>query len=300
MVAGLLLALLLLVFQLLELLDLLRLRVTTPLYYLFSTLVGGNLTLITVVLSINQLVLSRELESPGPLREEVENVADYRRTVAETAGRSVTPLEPPKFLRLLVQATRQRAQRLGGLTAHAGDPQLRDEVDHLVTHVTENTERVNRLLERSEVKPFEVLFAALTTDYERPLHRARRIRATRETELSPDVVECVDDLIEALEQIYVTRNYFKTMFFQKELAYLSRVLLYVGLPSEALLAVGFLVFASTTGTALPTTVPPAAIPVAVTVGFAPLAVLFAFVVRIAIVAQRTAEIIPFRAPQNVP
>ena len=41
---------------------------TMPMFYLFSSLIGGNLTLITVVVSINQLLLSREFSSPGELQ----------------------------------------------------------------------------------------------------------------------------------------------------------------------------------------------------------------------------------------
>ncbi|SIR98010.1 hypothetical protein SAMN05421858_4938 [Haladaptatus litoreus] len=38
---------------------------SSPMYFLFSALLGGNFTLISVVLSINQLVLSRELGATG-------------------------------------------------------------------------------------------------------------------------------------------------------------------------------------------------------------------------------------------
>jgi hypothetical protein len=41
---------------------------TMPMFYLFSSLIGGNPTLITVVVSINQLLLSREFSSPGELQ----------------------------------------------------------------------------------------------------------------------------------------------------------------------------------------------------------------------------------------
>ncbi len=40
-------------------------RPSSPMYLLFSALLGGNSTLISVVLSINQLVLSRELGATG-------------------------------------------------------------------------------------------------------------------------------------------------------------------------------------------------------------------------------------------
>ena len=39
---------------------------------MFSGLIDGNLTLITVVVSINQLLLGREFKSPGTLESQIE------------------------------------------------------------------------------------------------------------------------------------------------------------------------------------------------------------------------------------
>lgn len=51
------------------------------LFYVFSALLGGNVTLITVVVSINQLLLSHELKDPGELRSQIDEVIEYRRNV---------------------------------------------------------------------------------------------------------------------------------------------------------------------------------------------------------------------------
>ncbi|WP_249038868.1 hypothetical protein [Haloterrigena salifodinae] len=59
----------------------------------FSGLISGNFTLITVVVSINQLLLSRELKSPGELESEIEETADYREVVESVTNRPV-PAEP--------------------------------------------------------------------------------------------------------------------------------------------------------------------------------------------------------------
>ena len=48
------------------------------LFYAYSALVGGNITLITVVVSLNQLLLSRELQTPGEVRSQIDNAIDYR------------------------------------------------------------------------------------------------------------------------------------------------------------------------------------------------------------------------------
>lgn len=56
-----------------------------PLFYVFSGLVSGNLTLITVMVSINQLLLGREFSTPGALESQIQDVIEYRRDVEEAA-----------------------------------------------------------------------------------------------------------------------------------------------------------------------------------------------------------------------
>jgi hypothetical protein len=50
----------------------------------------------------------------------------------------------------------------------------------------------------------------------------------------------------------------------------------------------------------PSTIPPGIIPLTVAISFTPLAVLFSFVVRIAVIAERTVSILPFTTPEEIP
>ncbi|WP_254763862.1 hypothetical protein [Natrinema marinum] len=61
---------------------------TQPLFYALSGLVSGNMTLITVVVSSNQLLLSRELQTPDELESEIEATVDYRREVEAVTNRA--------------------------------------------------------------------------------------------------------------------------------------------------------------------------------------------------------------------
>lgn len=74
-------------------------RNISPLFYLASALIGGNITLITVVVAINQVILSQELESPGSLRDEIERTADYQQ---EALDQPTPPTEPADFLQQLL------------------------------------------------------------------------------------------------------------------------------------------------------------------------------------------------------
>lgn len=58
-------------FTLFELLAVVPLVNAQALFYAYSGLIAGNLMLVTVVVSINQLLLSRELQTPGELRNQM-------------------------------------------------------------------------------------------------------------------------------------------------------------------------------------------------------------------------------------
>jgi hypothetical protein len=106
------------------------------------------------------------------------------------------------------------------------------------------------------------------------------------------VLEYIDSLVLRLQQIDVGRQYLKTVYMQDELARLSRHLFYVGLP--AVLASGLMF--RTTGAGFGVFTGPQIdliVPVVVTVGLAPLVVLFVYILRITGVSNRTIAITPF-------
>ncbi|ESP90168.1 hypothetical protein [Candidatus Halobonum tyrrellensis] len=272
-----------------------------PVFYLFGGLVSGNLTLITVVVSINQLLLSQELSTPGELGSEIQETIDYREEV-ETASGRIAPVEPLGFLRLLFENTRREAQRLGGLAASELASDERAQVDELVTGITDHVDRVDALLERSGSDVFSVLSVTLTTNYARQIHRIRRFRDRfdGEREVADSVDDASERLIQALRNVDVARQYFKSIYLQDELSQLSRVLLYAGLPAEAAAGAGLLLFTGAggaTGT-LGGWETVDLLVVLLAVGFLPLSLLCSFILRITTVVQRTTAILPFTTPRQ--
>lgn len=58
-----------------------------PVFYVFSGMISGNLTIITVVVSINQLLLSREIATPSDsVRRSKERSSTERRSRPAPAG----------------------------------------------------------------------------------------------------------------------------------------------------------------------------------------------------------------------
>ncbi|MFC7141059.1 hypothetical protein ACFQMA_14640 [Halosimplex aquaticum] len=298
-VAGLVVAALFLAFTALSLSGLSPFDDAQPLFYVFGSLVSGNLTIITVVVSINQLLLSRELHTPHQLRSQIDGVIDYRKEVEDSAGQ-VAPVEPLGFLRLVYENTRREAQRLGGLSITEADDDTTEEVDAVVEDVTDHADRVDSLLRDGNPSTFHVLSTTLTTNHARDINRLRRIKWRHGDDLPDHVADGIDDLIDQLQNIDVARQYFKSIYLQNELATLSRYLFYTGLPSIATVVGALFLF--TAGSGNGSVVPASALPLlaaaTVTVGLAPLAVLCSFILRTATVTQRTAATLPFTAPSQ--
>ena len=265
---------------------------TSAAYFLFSSLLGGNLTLVTVVLSINQLVLSRELGDPGNLRSRVEGAVSYRREVETDAGVTTSPVEPGEFLRFLHEHVCEQAGRVEDAVDESDDPELRERVTELMASVQRDAEQVNETL-AGEVDIFTVLATTIQTAHSEQIRELAAVRKTFAEAITDDQREALDDLQDRLLQIDVARKYFETVYVQRELSYLSRLLLYVGLPAMVLSAAVLLGQAAVTATPTPSRAISLLFPVAVIAGFAPIAVLFSFVVRLSWVAQETATVAPF-------
>ena len=265
----------------------------TPILFLLFALIGGNVTLITIVVSISQFVLARHLESPGEIRAQLRELVGYREEVGQTTGERVLPVTPGGFLRLLFESIVRDADALADYEWPAGAESLRDDVEPLMADLEGHARYVIRLLSRGDAGVRYALFATLDTNYSRFFYAIYRVRAVHEAALPERVAAALERLERHVEQVDVARRYFKTVFIQAELASLSRLLLYIGLP--VLVATVGLTLVYTRPADPPIARPVLAVvfPAVVTAGFAPIVVLAAYIIRLATVVKRTAAMYPF-------
>jgi hypothetical protein len=296
-VAGLLLAVLLVAYTTLELVGFTAVQEFGALSAAFGALVSGNITLITVVLSINQLVLSRALGGVGTLERNIEAVSDFRERVRQETGQEVTPEEPAAFLKLLLESTREETERLRDAAVAIGNEELQADVNRVTDRLTDHIRHVLDLLDQPDTGVFGALAATLSTNYARELNAVRRIEVRYADQLSEEASKSLDTITRRIKDVDIARQYFKTMYIQEELSYFSRLLLYVGVPAE-FFTVAALIAMSQSGSTLsgfPISLPMLA-PVVVTIAFTPLAMLFSFVLRVATVAQNTVSPAQFTTP----
>lgn len=269
-----------------------------PLFYIFGALIGGDFTLITIVISINLLVISQQLGAPGDLRRQIEETNKYREAVEEEVDRDVAPLTPTDFLQLLFDQTKAQLDTVSDELEGVSDTEARDDLEQLASRLRTQIEHVETLLSRAEVGLFEALSVTLQTNYSQEIFEIRTLTDDHSDQYSDRVADALNDLVVRLEQIDVARQYLKTLYIQDELAKISRVLLYTVIPAVVVAIIMMHQFAASNQVVLTPTVLSALVPVALTIGIAPLSVLFTFVLRVSMVSQRTVAITPFTTPSQ--
>lgn len=258
-----------------------------------SGLASGTLTLVTVALSINQLILSRVFGSPNELAEKMDGARELRSRVQQLAGEPSAPNDPAAFLSLIARALGERASRLESALDDSGwDPPA--EVTSYVDGIAEYGRNLDSHVEE-ETKIVDVLEVVLGTEYAENLTATEHVRNAYRGQLSGDALAELAAIDDLLESVAITRQFFKTLALQQDFAELSRTIAYTGLVALLSSVVMALLYRSNS-----MAIPEAALPVVFTVGVtlvvAPLAVFIAYILRAATIARRTVSVGPFVPP----
>ena len=265
-----------------------------------SNFIGGNITLITIVISINQLIISREFGTPDEVRERVDEMVDYQKDVEDHAlGDEVSPTTPGDFLDFLTDVKRDRAIAFRNTVTDCSD-EVRADVDRFVDSVVQQADLATETIEGEEYGSFDTLLTMMEIDYSDDIRTARKLRRNHGDDLPANAVEDLDEMLQLLEDVGVARKYFKTLYMQRELADLSKKLLYTGVPAIAAALVSVWIYGQNVGPMLNTPFLEVAIFLLTATAFLPITVLFAYVLRIATVTRGTASTVPFNVENGGP
>jgi hypothetical protein len=266
----------------------------TPVLFLLFALIGANFTLIAIVTSLSQFVLGRRLESPGEIRQKIEDTIDYREEVGRTIGERVVPVQPDMFFLLLYREARMELDVLEGAQLETRTKQAREELTTLLDDLGEHCEYVIDVLTSPSSGTKQALFVTLSADYENAMHRVWHLQWAQAEDFTEEASEPLGRLAGTLQHIEVATRLFKTVFIESEVAELSRYLLYVGLPVQVMAIALTLVYTSP-GAAppLPVAVLRVVVPSVIAAGFVPFLLLGTYVIRLTVVANRTADTFPF-------
>ncbi|WP_246998572.1 hypothetical protein [Halosolutus gelatinilyticus] len=266
-----------------------------PIFALFTPLIIGIVMGVSLVLTFNQLVLSREL---GPLGEQRENMADsmqFREDVEDAIDREMSPPEPSIFLRGLVEATGEKGRELLASLEAETDEDARDDVADYAESVVSDADRVAEDLKGEQFGRFDVVQAALEYNYSWKIYTGRRVRTRHADVLSDETRETLDDLIEILGFFGPAREHFKTLYFRWEIINISRALIYISLPALAVAAYMILIFETgdVAGSIAGIDTGLLAVGAGFAVGITPFAIFLSYILRIVTVAKWTLAIGPF-------
>jgi hypothetical protein len=267
-----------------------------PIETLFQALTTAIITGVTLVVSLNQLVLSQELGPLGDQRDRMSGTVEFRRDVADALGVPATPPEPSAFLRSLVDGVGNRAQHLADIVEDCSDEEAGDRVSAYADSLATNADEVTDSLEAEQFGTFDVLSAALDFNYSWKIYEAQRLMGEHESVLSSEALDALDALVETLRFFGPAREHIKTLYFQWELVNLSRGILLSAVPALVVSIGGVLYLdnpATITGALLGIDALIWVVVVATTISLVPFMVLFSYVLRIATVAKRTLSIGPF-------
>ena len=259
----------------------------------FSALLGAIITSTTLVVSINQLVLSQEIGSLGTQRSRMDTTMDFYQNTDELLE-TTTPSDPPVLLERLIETTKERALALREAVAGTENNDLRDRVDEYVDDLEENAVTALDELDGADFGAFAVVSPALDFNYAQKIHDIRHLGERYEDDLSTEERTAFREMLEAVAMFGPVREYVKVLHIQWALVKLSRAILYTAVPA-LVVAGGMVVFVD------PSTFPGSllgfetmlwVVSLAFTVSVTPFLVFMAYVLRLATLAKQTLTVGP--------
>lgn len=263
---------------------------------LFTALLSGAILLVSVVVSINSVVLSKEITDLDSQQARVDTSIEYHRSIEEFIEADVTPARPAEFLIAVLYGISTRVEELRSIASGSANEEFRSDVQQLSEQITEDIQHTRWTLEHTEKGSFDVLLAGLDYDYSGQLHAIRSLKRKHGDDLADEEREAIDAVLRTLKHVGTSREYFKSLYFKRELAHLSSRLLYVALPvivftSYVILALDEQLFPDVSMYGLSSIL--LSVAFAYAIALAPYLILTSYIVRATTVALRTLSAGPF-------
>jgi hypothetical protein len=271
---------------------------TTAARTLSFAMLSGTITAVTLVLTLSQFGLSQQLSDLGSFRDRMDHSMGFRRDLEDRIGIGVSPGRPTAFFQALARGVEAE---LGELDEAMADGSETEEIAEYIKVVREYSENERAQLEDPAFGSFGALLPVLNHNYSWKIYLARQLRNDHAETLSEEALQQFDELIETLSFFGPTREYFKTLYFQRELVRVGRAVLYTALPAIVLMAYMVVLFEPTAvsgwlfGTADVFGINTAFLFVGVVFVFSlvPFALLLSYLLRLLTVMNRTLTIGPF-------
>ena len=263
-------------------------------------LLKAIVSVVVIVLSINQLVLSPGLGPVGEQQERYEQSIDLRQRVEDRVEVQVSPASPAAFLAVLLNAIVDKAEQIEELALSVSNPDLREQSDEFTNTVVGEAETVSDALSSSRFGRFEVISAALRFAISEKVRSLRQLQQTDDESLPAPLAEAFEEMNDLLKLFAVAREYLKTVYIREEYISLSEGLLYTGLPAILVTFVASQIYTASVfpGEFFGVEKRLLFVSAAVTVSLTPFVVLNSYVFRLAAMSRSTLFVGPFDARET--
>lgn len=262
-----------------------------------NTFLGGIILLVSIVVSINSFVLSYDIISIGDQEARLRGTLEFRSEIGHLTDteHSTMDLNPASFLSMMIRVITQRAHGLETVAEELEGREAEEINEHIAT-ILQTLEGSEKAVEQTGGGEFSALWLGLDLDLGPLMERSRVLRRAYADSLSESGEDRFERLIRAFELITTGRHFFKTLYYRREFAMLSRTLLIVSLP--AILGTASTILAINANILPRIWIPGlsselAFVAAAFTVALAPFIILTAYMLRVATVTLRATDTEPF-------
>lgn len=274
--------------------------VTTPsrvMWYLNGT-VNGLLTLVPISVGVNQIVLSYEFGSIQDLYDRRADVTDFRERVENRTDTSVSsPYASDFFVTLLSSVSDTANWFRRGRDSIRANNSIPNELETVGEAVVDEANRATDELEANDSSMLQTLVVMLNYDNSSQFYEIRRLQ-TELSDRDDESTEKLQQIKELFVEIDAARQFLKTVVVERQLARLSRLLIYTGIPAVTIAANGIFRYPDVSDSALSHGVRVVVVGTLLITTLVPLVILSAYILRVATIARQTAAYGPFIPESN--
>jgi len=263
---------------------------------ILNTLLSGIILLVSIVVSINSIILSHDITSVEQQEKRVDRLIHFRREVAQSTHAGQSASSPMSFLEQIGKKLGDHAQNLSR-SAEKIDETVATDLNEYAAELETTAELLRGPFSRKRKgAEFGILWVGLEIDYGPFMDRSSHLKYMHGEEITDDVREELDSVVATLKLFATGKEYFKTLYYSQEVASLSRTLLFVSLPAilvnaTAILAINSGLFPKIWIFGLPPLL--TFIAAVFTVSLIPYLILTSYMLRLATVARQTNTVGPF-------
>lgn len=263
---------------------------TSAVQTVLNTLLSGMILLVSIVVSINSIVLSHDMSSVSNQQDRVMGATSFRKDLSELSRPDENPSEPASFLTVMSRTISERAQLLTDSTEELDA----DDAEAIQDYVSSVTEKADKLgdIENMGGAEFGVLWKGMEFRYGTQMERSGKLKSAHGGEESEHLRDQLDQFMNALELFAIGKEYFKTLYYTREVSKLSQTLLVITLPAilinaTTILAIDAKIFPEFWLLGLPPL--QSFVAATFTISLAPYLVLTAYMLRLSTVARLTSS-----------